>query len=158
MRIIVLDTVVPMHSHGMLCSRRLNWLAERLAQAPQRPTIIAMHHPPFKTGIVHMDEIGLLAGADALEALVRRHANVEHIMAGHLHRTIFRRFGNTVVSTCPAPAHQVEFDLRPEGPSAFNFEPPGYHLHHWTGGRLVTHLWSISGNTLDPIPSTRKVS
>ncbi len=139
LRIIVLDTVVPMQSHGMLCEQRLSWLDARLREAPERPTVIAMHHPPFRTGIAHMDAIGLLKGADALESLVKRYSHIERIMAGHLHRTIFRRFGNTVVSTCPAPAHQVVLDLRPEGPSAFNLEPPGYHLHHWNEGHLVTH-------------------
>ena len=34
-----------------------------------RPTIIAMHHPPFATGIAHMDAVGL-EGAE-LERLVR---------------------------------------------------------------------------------------
>ncbi|ANY14487.1 phosphodiesterase [Bordetella pseudohinzii] len=139
LRLIMLDTVVPMQSHGMLCDERLAWLEARLLEAPDRPTVIAMHHPPFKTGIAHMDRIGLLQGADALETLVRRHANIERIICGHLHRSIFQRFGATLASTCPSPAHQVVLDLRPEGPAAFNLEPPAYHLHHWRDGRLLTH-------------------
>ncbi len=51
LRLIMLDTVVPMQSHGMLCDERLAWLEARLLEAPDRPTVIAMHHPPFKTGI-----------------------------------------------------------------------------------------------------------
>lgn len=139
LRLIMLDTVVPMQSHGALCSERLAWLEARLLEAPGRPTVIAMHHPPFKTGIAHMDAIGLLQGADALEALVARHANVERIISGHLHRSIVRRFGGTIASTCPGPAHQVTLDLRPDGPSSFTMEPPGFHLHHWLDGQLVTH-------------------
>ena len=37
------------------------WLAEHLDETT--PTIVAMHHPPFITGIGHMDRIGLLEGA-----------------------------------------------------------------------------------------------
>jgi Icc protein len=64
-RLVVLDTVVPQEGRGRLCKHRLRWLDERLAENPQ-PTLIAMHHPPFATGIAHMDALGL-EGADALE-------------------------------------------------------------------------------------------
>ncbi|AZY50676.1 phosphodiesterase [Bordetella avium] len=151
LRLIMLDTVEPMQSHGVLCARRLNWLEERLAEAPGRPTLIAMHHPPFQTGIAHMDKIGLLQGAKELEALVRRYDNIERIVSGHLHRTIFQRFGGTIASTCASTAHQVVLDLRPEGPSAFNFEPPAYHLHLWRNGQLITHHAYI-GNYPGPYP------
>lgn len=144
-RLIMLDTVVPKAGHGELCERRLAWLADRLAEQPARPTLVAMHHPPFATGIGHMDEIGLLRGAQAFEALVARYPNIERIVCGHLHRTIFRRFGGTVVSTCPSPAHQVVLDLRPQGPSAFVMEPPGFHLHHWCDGALNTHHAYVGG-------------
>lgn len=145
LRLVMLDTVVPMKSHGELCERRLAWLADRLAEQPGRPTALVMHHPPFATGIGHMDAIGLLRGAPELEALVSRHPNVERILCGHLHRTIFRRFGGTVASTCPSPAHQVALDLREGGPSAFAMEPPGFHLHQWRDGALVTHHAYIGG-------------
>jgi len=139
LRLLMLDTVVPLHSHGTLCQQRLHWLRERLAEQPGRPTVIAMHHPPFITGIAHMDAIGLLEGAAELEKIVSAYPNVQRIMCGHLHRTIFQRFGGTIASTCPSPAHQVALDLRPNGPSAFVMEPPGFHLHEWRNGALVTH-------------------
>ncbi len=31
---------------------RLAWLDAKLALAPDRPTLIFMHHPPFRTGFV----------------------------------------------------------------------------------------------------------
>lgn len=139
LRIIVLDTTVPAQSYGTLCDRRLAWLADRLAEQPGRPTLIAMHHPPFAVGIDHMDAIGLREGADELERLVSRYPNIERIICGHVHRTIFRRFGGALVSICPGPAHHVALDLRALGPSAFVMEPPAYHVHLYRGGSLVTH-------------------
>src|SRR3989344_2288508 len=47
-----------------------------------RPVVIAMHHPPFRTLIGHMDDIGLREGADALEAIVARHPQVERVICG----------------------------------------------------------------------------
>jgi len=139
LRIIALDTVVPMQGHGALCAERLDWLAARLAEQPERPTVIIMHHPPFVTGMRHMDAIGLLAGSAELESIVRRHPNVERMMCGHLHRTIFRRFGGTIASTCPATAHQIALDLDQGNPLCFIMEPPAYQLHAWLDGQLVTH-------------------
>jgi 3',5'-cyclic AMP phosphodiesterase CpdA len=138
-RLLVLDTVVPRASEGELCETRLAWLQARLAEQPQRPTVIVMHHPPFETGIGHMDEIGLLRGSPELAAIVSRHPNIERIICGHLHRTIFRRFAGTIATTCPSVAHQVVLDLRQQAPAAFVMEPPAYHLHEWRDGALVTH-------------------
>ena len=97
-----------------------------------------MHHPPFATGIVSMDQMGLRT-AYPLEPIFRRHANVERILCGHLHRTILTRFGGTVALTCPSPAHQVALDLLPDHPPMFVMEPPGYMLHRWSDEECVTH-------------------
>jgi 3',5'-cyclic AMP phosphodiesterase CpdA len=137
LRLIVLDTVVPKEGRGQLCARRLAWLDERLAE-DDRPTVIAMHHPPFVTGIAHMDAVGL-EGTEALEKILLKYRHVERVLCGHLHRPIQCRFGGTVASTCPSPAHQVALDLSSDGPDCYVMEPPGYQLHAWLGGRLVTH-------------------
>lgn len=151
LRLLMLDTVVPGSPHGALCPRRLDWLAERLAEQPGRPTLIAMHHPPFDSGIDHMDAIGLLQGRAELEAIVAAFPNIERIICGHQHRTVFRRFGGTLASICPSPAHQVALDLRPDGPSAFILEPAGFHLHLWHGGALVSHV-AVLGEHAGPYP------
>lgn len=138
LRLLVLDTVVPRRGHGALCATRLTWLAERLAEEDS-PTLVAMHHPPFATGIDHMDAMGLLEGAAALEALVQRHPQVQAILCGHVHRSIQMRFGGTVAATCPSTAHQIALTLGGQGPDGYVMEPPGFQLHRWHAGRLVSH-------------------
>ena len=141
LRLIALDTQKPPTSGGTLCEARLDWLSAQLAAAAGRPVVIAMHHPPFKTGIAHMDAIGLDAPASAaLAERLRPWPNVERVICGHLHRPIQLRFAGTLASTCPAPAHQVALDLDPAGPSAFVMEPGGFMLHFWEAGQgLVSH-------------------
>lgn len=153
LRLLTLDTCVPGASHGTLCDKRLGWLEAQLDACSGEPVVVAMHHPPFTTLIGHMDEIGLLQGADALEALVARHPNVERVICGHLHRAIDVRFGGTIASTSPAPAHQVCLDLAPGAASAWTLEPPGFRVHAWSprSGRLVTHL-AASGRFEGPFP------
>lgn len=151
LRILALDTLVPRESQGELCPARLRWLDEQLQAQPGRPTIIAMHHPPFQTGIAHMDAIGLVKGQSELADIVARHGQVERIVCGHVHRTIFRRYAGTVVSCCPATAHQISLDLRADGPSAFVMEPPGFQLHAWLDGAVVTHH-GVVGDYPGPYP------
>ena len=152
LQLVALDTVVPGASHGSVCEQRLQWLADTLDQHRERPVVIAMHHPPFQTLIGHMDDIGLLQGAQALEALVAQHPNVERIICGHLHRSIQVRFGGTIAMTIPSPAHQVCLDLAPDAASAWTLEPPGFALHAHSGsGPLVSHLVA-SGRFPGPYP------
>lgn len=140
LRLLALDTSIPGESGGTLCPIRLAWLEAQLAAAPDRPTLIFMHHPPFRTGIARMDMMGL-ADADAFAEVLRRFGNVERIVCGHLHRPITRRFAGTVASTCPATAHQIGLDLETERLSMV-MEPPAAMLHLWLGPEdgLVSHV------------------
>jgi 3',5'-cyclic AMP phosphodiesterase CpdA len=139
-RLIGLDTVVPGKGEGALCPRRLEFLAQALAQAPDKPTVIFMHHPPFECGIVHMDRIRLIEGADRLAEIVGRYRNVERILCGHHHRPIQTLFAGTLASIAPGVAHQVALDLSDDHEGALVFEPPAYQLHRYrpeTG--IVSH-------------------
>jgi 3',5'-cyclic AMP phosphodiesterase CpdA len=141
-RLIVLDTLDTGHPGGRLGVARLDWLEDALAAETGRPVVIAMHHPPFATGIGHMD-VQSLAEDDIppLAQIVRAAGNVERIICGHLHRSIDVRFAGTVASTCPSPAHQVALDLDPDGEPGFVMEPPAYKVHAWVPGQgLVSHL------------------
>jgi 3',5'-cyclic-AMP phosphodiesterase len=138
-RLVMLDTLVPGAGHGELCAQRLAWLDEALAAEPGKPTLIAMHHPPFATGIAHMDRIALRDPGDFI-ALLGRHPQVQRVVCGHVHRPVTTRIANAIVSIAPSVAHQVELDLRPEAPAAFVMEPPAYHLHQWSAqAGFVTH-------------------
>lgn len=149
-RLVGIDTIIPERGDGLLCEQRLAWIDRTLAQQPDKPTLIFMHHPPFVTGIAHMDALGL-ANADKFRAIVGKHKQVERVVAGHVHRSIQVRFAGTVASVAPSCAHQVALDLRPNGPSAFRLEPPGYHLHYWNGNNLITHTAAI-GDYPGPYP------
>jgi 3',5'-cyclic-AMP phosphodiesterase len=144
LRLVALDTVIPGEGGGRLCEERLDWLDSTLDEAPERPTLIIMHHPPFATGIAHMDRIGL-DGAAAFAAVLARHPQVERVLCGHLHRPIQARVGGrSIASTAPSTAHQVALDLSADGPARFMMEPPGYQLHLWqpkTG--VVSHTGVI---------------
>lgn len=136
-RLLVLDTLVPGSPGGALCPQRLQWLDRRLAES-SRPTVIAQHHPPFKTGMTKMDTMSL-EDPDAEAAVVARYPHVERVVSGHYHRNAQVRFAGTIASVCPSTAHQLLLDLVPDADIRFTFEPSGFHLHFWNGAKLVTH-------------------
>jgi 3',5'-cyclic AMP phosphodiesterase CpdA len=139
LRLIALDSLVPGKAHGALCAERLAWLEMELESSGDRPVLMMVHHPPAEIGIDFMDRIGLQSTA-ALESLLQRHGKrIQRIVCGHIHRPIFYRWLGIPVSVAPGVAHQVVLDLD-GGDAAFTLEPPGFHLHRWTGtGELVTH-------------------
>lgn len=144
-RLIGLDTLVPGAPGGRMCEARLAWLDARLREAPDRPTVLFMHHPPFVVGIPAMDAMGL-DGREAFVAVVARHPQVERVLCGHVHRAITRRLAGTVVSVCPSTAHQIHLGLDPDPRLAVVMEPPACALHLWLGaeGGLVSHLSPIA--------------
>jgi 3',5'-cyclic-AMP phosphodiesterase len=141
MRVIALDSQKPRESPGTLCDARLAWLERELKAADGRPVIIALHHPPFATGIGHMDDMALdEQAASKLEALISRYPNVERVLCGHVHRPVYKRFAGTIASIAPSTAHQVVLDLHVDAPSAFVLEPGAFALHYWTQDvGLVSH-------------------
>jgi Icc protein len=138
-RIIMLDTLVPGASHGALSAAQLGWLDQTLAAQPSKPTLIGMHHPPFITGLPHMDNIAL-RNLDEFRSVIARHRQVERIVCGHHHRPIIGQCAHAIVSISPSVAHQVELTFSPSDPGAFNFEPPAFQLHAWLGKHgFVSH-------------------
>jgi 3',5'-cyclic AMP phosphodiesterase CpdA len=137
-RIVALDSLVDGEPYGQLGEAQLDWLRATLSAAPDKPTVVMLHHPPFKTGIGHMDW-SMLRDAEALAAAIRDHPQVERVLVGHVHRPIQTRFAGTIAQTCPGVAHQVKLTLG-EGRGPWIMEPPGFLLHRWTAeGDLVTH-------------------
>lgn len=153
-RLVAVDTTRKRHHDGALCATRLQWLAARLAEAPDKPTLIFMHHPPFKTGIWWIDGIGLLRGREQLQQLMQDNSQVRLIVCGHIHRSIESQLGGRPVSVAPSTVHQVALDLMPEHPPAFVAEPPALKLHHWNGKAFVSHTVYFD-NAAAPIDLTR---
>jgi 3',5'-cyclic AMP phosphodiesterase CpdA len=139
LRLIGLDSLIEGEPSGRLGPAQLAWLDRRLGDAPDKPALVALHHPPFRTGIDHMDAMMLEDGA-ALAEVVGRHPQVERVLCGHVHRAVQCRWAGTIAQICPNVAHAVELTLA-GAPARWILEPPAVLLHEWRGDRgLVTHL------------------
>jgi 3',5'-cyclic-AMP phosphodiesterase len=147
LRLITLDTTIPGRHDAQLDRLRLDWLADALGDARDRPVLLAMHHPPFVTGMTAFDALPF-EGKEALERLVYGHPNIERIVCGHLHRAVQKRFGGTIASVCPSTAFTYGMQLAPNSRFKPSAEPPGYQIHHWTAGHLVTHTVALSATSI----------
>ncbi len=152
--LVLLDSSVPGKPHGELDAPSLQWLEATLASSPDRPALLFLHHPPFKTGIRHMDRQNLL-NAGELAAIVRRYPRAQLIAAGHVHRATLTIFAGIPSTICPVPNHAVDLDLAELREPSFKIEPPAFHLHAWSPGEgfgsVVTHHVPI-GNFDGPHP------
>ncbi len=146
LRMLVLDTLEPGRHGGGFCDKRAGWLKARLAEQPERPTMIVMHHPPVEVGIDWMN-------TDPEEPWVARFAeaiadasNIKGIVCGHLHRAISVGWRGNTVHICSSTAPQVGLELAPinpdvpDGRTMIIADPPAFALHFWNGRELVTHF------------------
>jgi len=152
--LVLLDSSVPGKPHGEIDGETLAWLDATLASSSSRPALVFLHHPPFVTGIRHMD-VQNLRNATALGDILRRHPRARLVAAGHVHRATLTQFAGIPATICPAPNHAVALDLDESLPPSFKVEPPAFHLHEWFAGDgfgdLVTHHVPI-GDFAGPFP------
>jgi 3',5'-cyclic AMP phosphodiesterase CpdA len=158
-RLVGLDTTILGRAHGELCAERLAWLEATLHAEPQRPTVIFMHHPPFRTGIRGMDAFGLYGGRQ-MEAIVARHAQVVRVICGHIHRSIQVAWGGTIACTAPSTCHQVALNLQETETRMIDLvlEPRAVQLHLLDARYgLVSHLSYVGGDyeTFSPVTAFR---
>ena len=130
----------------MMCDERLRWLDAALNARPDSPTMIFMHHPPFRTGVQWMDAAGL-HGSRKMEQVVQRHRQVVRVTCGHIHRPIYLAWAGTIASTSPSTCHQCPLNLTGHGGLEYTMEPRAVQIHVWDQGYgLVSHLSYVSAS------------
>ncbi|MBL6932137.1 MAG: phosphodiesterase [Rhodospirillales bacterium] len=139
LRLIALDTKREDHDGGEMCMDRLEWLEETLSAQPDRPTLIFMHHPPFKSGIGFMDKRPFV-NADKLETIIRRNSQIVGIVCGHMHRNISVAWGGTIACVAPSLVFQMTMDFTTGSSSSFMLEPAACPVFLWNEDNgLIAH-------------------
>ena len=146
LRLLVIDTLEEGRHGGAFCDLRARWLADRLGERPDKPTVIVMHHPPVEVGIewmnTHPGEPWVQRFAETIEGA----AQVRGLVCGHLHRPIVAAWNGVTVAICASTAPLVGLDLTPIDPDQPDnrpmiiADPASYALHRWNGRELVSHF------------------
>ena len=146
LRVVMCDTLEEGKNGGGFCPGRAAWLARTLAEAPETPTLLALHHPPIASFIPWMDEPADTPWLARLADAVRGHRQILTIACGHMHRAYHGRFAGHSVSVSPATSIQLTpdftpIDMRvPDGREILVDEPAGFSLFAWDGGNFAVHV------------------
>jgi Icc protein len=140
LRLVVLDSTRPGEDPGALDAERLAWLDATLTAAPEVPTVLAMHHPPMRTGSPAWDEIGLPDDDRlALGTVVDCHPQVRRLVAGHVHRAITAELAGRPVLSVPSTYVQGRPNFESDT-IELAAEPAGFAVHALLDGELISHI------------------
>lgn len=143
-RLVALDTHIPGQSGGLLDAARLQWLNDRLSEAPARPTLVFLHHPPLVAGLQVMDSIGL-EGTRGLRDVLLGHPQVTRLLAGHTHMAQTQGFAGTLLTVAPGLDASLLPDLGQPHKLVAQKQPPLCLLHHWTPETGMLTYTSVIG-------------
>jgi len=134
LRFVLIDS-----STGRFAADDAAWLDAELTAHRADRTVVALHHPPFETGIWWMDCVGL-KGMEEFEQVIRAHRQVIQVLAGHLHRPIHTQWGSCSLWVGPSTAVSIAFDLDPFHEPAESGEGPSFSVHAYTDTGVVSHV------------------
>ncbi len=87
-QILLLDSQVFGVPHGELSDFQLEWLEHKLAEAPERYTLLLLHHHPLP----HVAAAGWIsivcATLSALDSALSAWPRVKHLLCGHIHQEL----------------------------------------------------------------------
>ena len=129
---ILINSSVPGYVHGYLSPETLDRLDFRLglvgdafgSEFGLRPTVVALHHPPFHVNSEWLDT-SRLQNPEELFAVLDRHPQVKLVLFGHIHQEFNRqRHGVHYLGT---PSTSIQF--KPQS-SKFSLdqEEPGFRM------------------------------
>ncbi|HST70714.1 MAG TPA: phosphodiesterase [Solirubrobacterales bacterium] len=143
LRLVVFDSNVPGQDPGRYSSQQRRWLDEELRALAERPTLLAMHHPPLATGVREWDGINLEPGQrEALAEVVGRHPQLRAIVGGHLHRIAASSLAGCPVIAVPSTYLQAQPDFETEGVEFGGVA--GFALHALLDGELSSQVESVA--------------
>jgi 3',5'-cyclic-AMP phosphodiesterase len=145
LRLVAFDSIVPGQDPGAFSPEQLSWLGRELGREPERPTLLAMHHPPLTTGLPEWDAINLAASERAaLGEVVAHHPQLRAIVGGHLHRIGASALAGCPVLSAPSTYLQMLPDYMPadfeDDDAAVWTDPPGFALHVLLDGELSSQV------------------
>lgn len=84
---MLLDSQVFGVPHGELSEFQLEWLERKLADAPERNTLLLLHHHPLPAGCSWLDQHSLRNAAELDNVLVN-YPRAKYLLCGHIHQEL----------------------------------------------------------------------
>ncbi|CCH65799.1 3',5'-cyclic-nucleotide phosphodiesterase [Richelia intracellularis HM01] len=119
---ILLNSCISEQAHGYLSIETLDWLDAQLTILDSKPTLIALHHPPFLINSQWLDK-SRLQNPEDLFAIIDRHSYIKLVICGHIHQEFqYQRYQVNYLST---PSTCIQF--QPNSPDfTLDDKQPGF--------------------------------
>lgn len=138
--VLMCDTTVPGHDHGVLDDITADWIDRTLSGLPEdTPALLAFHQPPVD--LHHpLPDSSRLERPERLAALLDAHPRVAAVLTGHAHTAAASLFAGRPLVVGPAVTWTLRLPWEGDRP-ADRDQPPGLAFHVLDGdGRLTTHF------------------
>jgi len=132
-KLIGLDTLVEEKNYGTLSQESLQYLEHSLTNSGTTPTIVALHHPPFTSGISFLDQIRL-TNHKAFEDVLAQASGPLRIVCGHIHNSMTVDFAGHIVISGPSTCSSFAFDRSMDATAGYMIKEEGCLLHRWQNG------------------------
>ena len=146
-QILLLDSQVFGVPHGELSDFQLEWLEQKLAEEPERYTLLLLHHHPLPSGCSWLDQHSL-RNAGALDRALAAVPRVKHLLCGHIHQELDLNWNGRRMMATPSTCVQFK-------PHCANFTldtiSPGWRwLELHADGTLTTEVCRLNGVKFHP--------
>jgi len=128
--IIFLDTI-----KGYCSKKQLDWFRQQIIGIKDESPIIFMHHPPFKSGVPHMDKKYAFQQTDEFVEICGLTNNTKYVFTGHYHNEISLMYKN--VSMFITPSLYLQIDMFEEDFKTYH-TVPAYRIIDIDGSQLKT--------------------
>lgn len=146
-QMVLLDSQVVGVPHGRLSDQQLQLLDEKLAQYPQRHTLVLLHHHPILVGSRWLDQ-HTLKDAEYFWQLVEKHSNVKAVLCGHVHQDMnVLHQGVRVMAT---PSTCVQFKPNSDDFALDTLSPGWRELALFADGSLTTEVKRLAPGSFQP--------
>ncbi len=136
---IVLDTLEPGCSKGILCAERLLWLKDAIENASTQSIMLYLHHPPCDSGIAEMDRCKLSNAAELAQVLRPHRERILQMFHGHLHRNVHSLFERIPVCGSKSTVHTIALRMEAGAPLSVSTEPPEYTVVRFNSAQVLIH-------------------
>lgn len=146
-QIILLDSQVFGVPHGELSDYQLEWLERKLAVAPERHTLLMLHHHPVPAGCSWLDQHSLRNAAELDNVLVK-FPQVKTLLCGHIHQELDVGWnGRRVLAT---PSTCIQFKPHCASFTLDTIEPGWRWLELRPNGEVSTKVCRLKGEVFNP--------
>ncbi|SQA99419.1 3',5'-cyclic adenosine monophosphate phosphodiesterase CpdA [Cedecea neteri] len=125
----------------------MEWLERQLAAAPERHTLLLLHHHPLPAGCSWLDQHSL-RNAAALDAVLKPWPQVKTLLCGHIHQELDLDWnGRRMLAT---PSTCVQFKPHCANFTLDTIEPGWRWLDLYPDGSLTTEVCRLQSGKFSP--------